>query len=270
MLEEIKSIIRNECIAAARKDTKILEIYDNFFNCLQDERVKINNTKKIKGWGGVQVDQTKFIMPGPLNIFTTNYDNCVEVYFNRKQIDCCNGIISKYGEDILDVDSYNSNQTISINIFKLHGSVDLFKKQRKIRQFKSAGNLQTYLGDEIGEYSIRWPIEFGGYRHVIESPYLDLFRLLRDLAKGDKWWIIIGFSFRDRTICSILNDLLELKAQRERPTILFVDPCPEPVIKRLRKWKYTSLAKTILPIKVKFGAADFSVIFHKDLLKKWT
>ena len=124
------------------------------------------------------------------------------------------------------------------------------------------------MGDDCGEYSIRWPIEFGGYRHVIESPYLDLFRLFRDLARGDNWWVIIGFSFRDRTICSILNDLLELKAKRDRPKVLFIDPKPAPVINRLKKWKYNAIAKNIIPIEVEFGAPDFSTEFHKALVER--
>lgn len=147
----------------------------------------------------------------------------MEVYFHRKQIDFNRGIVKKYGEDIFDVDSYSSLQSQNIKIYKLHGSIDLFQYKGKIRFLSAGGTKKTFLGEECGDYSIRWPVEFGGYRHVIESLYLEMFRLLRDMAKGECWWIIIGFSFRDRSVCSILNDLLELKAIRDRPRTLLID-----------------------------------------------
>jgi len=141
---------------------------------------------------------------------------------------------------------------------KLHGSVDLFQKKGKIRQLDAARAEKTFLGEEYGEESMRWPIEFGGYRHVIESPYLDLFRRLRDAAKAKNWWIIIGFCFRDRTICSLLNDVLRLKPERERPKVLLLDCRPEPTVKRLRDWEYYALADTVHPVEVEFGSKDLS------------
>jgi hypothetical protein len=192
----------------------------------------------------------------------------VEVYFNRKEIDYCRGIVSRYGEDVLDVDSYAAHPTTNVRIYKLHGSVDLFQKKGRTRQLQAPGAEKTFLGDEYGEEVMRWPIEFGGYRHVIESPYLDLFRLLRDTAKVDKWWIIIGFSFRDRTICSILNDVLELKAQRDRPNALLIDAQTEPIVKRLEDWGYHALAETLLPVETEFGTEKLSARLQQVLLAK--
>jgi len=115
---------------------------------------------------------------------------------------------------------------------------------------------------------MRWPIEFGGYRHVIESPYLDLFRRLRDGAKAKDWWIIIGFSFRDRTICSLLNDVLGLKAERKRPNALLLDCHPEPIVKRLEDWGYQALVDTIHPVEAEFGSKDLSTKLHEAFVTK--
>lgn len=265
LLARIKTIIRKECIEAASKDSRIIEVYNDFFNFLRLEEQKMGDER----WGSTQLGRIEgMTFPSDLRVFTTNYDTCMEVYFNRKEIDFSRGIVNRYGEDLFDVDSYESPQAKDIKIYKLHGSVDLFQKKGKIRQLSAAGSEKTFLGEEYGEASMRYPIEFGGYRHVIESPYLDLFRRLRDSAKEKKWWITVGFSFRDRTICSLLNDVLRLKPQRERPNVLLLDRQPQPIVKRLEDWNYHALAETVYPIEVEFGSKDLSARVHEAFLAK--
>jgi hypothetical protein len=264
LLARLKAIIRRECIKASGRDSRIVEVYNDFFTFLQLEERKMTSGH----WGSTQIGRLDEVFPTGLKVFTTNYDTCLEVYFNRREIDFCRGIVNRSGEDILDVDSYEPPRTPDVRIYKLHGSVDLFQKGGKIRQFKAPGTGKTFLGDEYGEESMRWPIEFGGYRHVIESPYLDLFRLLRDAAKADRWWIIIGFSFRDRTICSILNDVLGMKTQRDRPNALLLCAQTEPIVKRLRDWDYHALADTVYPVEVEFGNKDLSAKLHEAFVSR--
>jgi hypothetical protein len=265
LLARLKAIIRRECIKASGKDSRIVEVYNDFFTFLHLEEQKMTPGTN---WGSTQIGRVDEVFPSQLKVFTTNYDTCLEVYFNRREIDFCRGIVNRSGEDILDVDSYEPPRTPDVRIYKLHGSVDLFQKGGKIRQFKAPGTGKTFLGDEYGEESMRWPIEFGGYRHVIESPYLDLFRLLRDAAKADRWWIIIGFSFRDRTICSILNDVLGMKTQRDRPNALLLCTQTEPIIKRLRDWDYHALAETVYPVEIEFGNKDLSAKLHEAFVSR--
>jgi hypothetical protein len=267
LLWKIKAIIRKECIEAASNDSKTLSTYDDFFASLEKERKEMR--PQIPPWGGSQVAHEQMVLPSDLRIFTTNYDNCIEAYFNRKEIDFSRGISSKYGENLFEVDSYDSSpQTREIRIYKLHGSVDLFEKNGKIRQLTAARAERTFLGEEYGNESMRWPIEFGGYRQIIESPYLELFGKFRDAAKAKDWWIIVGFSFRDRTICSLLNDVLGLKPERKRPNVLLLDCHPEPIVRRLEDWGYPTLANTINPIEVEFGSKDLSDKLHEALVAK--
>lgn len=265
LLGKLKAIVRRECIEASTKDYRILEVYNDFFTFLQMELPKMTSGS---AWSSAQIGRVGEVFPSPLKVFMTNYDTCLEVYFNRREIDFCRGIVNRSGEDVLDVDSYEQSRTPDVRIYKLHGSVDLFQKGGRIRQFKAPGTGKTFLGDEYGEESMRWPIEFGGYRHVIESPYLDLFRLLRDAAKADKWWIIIGFSFRDRTICSILNDVLGMKTRRDRPNAFLLCPQTEPIIRRLRDWGYPALADTVYPVEVEFGNKDLSAKLHEAFVSR--
>jgi hypothetical protein len=270
LLTKIKTIIRKECNKAASNDSKILEVYDDFFTFLAEEKRRM-----IQGpspWGTTQIGSSThaLIFPTDLRIFTTNYDQCVETYFNRKEIDFWRGIISRYGDSIFDVDSYESLlvQNMHCKIYKLHGSVDLFQKGDKIRRLEVPRIEEPFLVKEYGEELMRWPIEFGGYRHIIESPDLDLFRRFRDTAKEKKWWIVVGFSFRDRTICSILNDVLRLKPKIERPNVLLLNRHTQPVIERLKDWNYQALVETIVPVEVEFGSKDFSTKLHQVFLDR--
>jgi hypothetical protein len=266
----IKSIIRGECNKAVGKESTIMKVYDDFFTFLDNEN-RMGSKPSHSLWSmtnyGSGEDSRNF--PTDLRIFTTNYDQCVETYLNRRQIEYCGGIIQRFGENVFDVDSYDSppEQNKPCKIYKLHGSVDLFEKEGKIRKLDAPRTDDRFVIKEYGKESMRFPIEFGGYRQIIESPYLDMFRRLRDTAKKENWWIIIGFSFRDRTVCSILNDVLRLKPQRERPTVLLLNRHTDPVLNRLMKWGYEALHDRIYPAEVEFGSKDFTAQLHKVFVK---
>jgi hypothetical protein len=270
LLAKIKTIIRKECNKAVSNDSKILEVFDGFFSDLTE--LKKGMTQVARPWSSTQIDSGThaFTLPTDLRIFTTNYDQCIETYCKQKEIDFSNGVTPRYGDSIFDVDSYdlNAEKIKNCKIYKLHGSVDLFQKQDKIRRLEVPRTEDPFLVKEYGEESMRWPIEFGGYRHIIESPYLDLFRRFRDAAKEKNWWIVVGFSFRDRTICSILNDVLRLKPKRERPNVLLLNRNPQPVTERLKDWNYQALVDTIFPVEVEFGSKDLYTKLHKAFLDK--
>jgi hypothetical protein len=271
LLGRIKSIIRTECNKAVDKQSTIIKVYDDFFSFLNNSNESAGKTgNPLWSTTNYGSGQDPRILPSDLKIFTTNYDQCVETYLNQKQIEYCRGIVPRFGENVFDVDSYDSlsEQNKPCKIYKLHGSVDLFEKEGKIRKLDAPRTDDRFVIKEYGKESMRFPIEFGGYRQIIESPYLDLFRRLRDAAKEKKWWTIIGFSFRDRTVCSILNDVLRLKLKRERPTILFLNPHTEPVLNRLKEWGYEALHDTICSAQVEFGSEHFAAQLHKILVER--
>jgi NAD-dependent SIR2 family protein deacetylase len=245
-LSKLKGVIREECfVAVHEKVDMILEVYDRFLSLASKAPT---SGKHISG-------DEKSYYPSDLKIFTTNYDTCMETYLNRRQISFTQGIVHRYGYNVFDVDSFNDGNTL-VGIFKLHGSVDLFRKNRQIRQL-SAYRYETgitHLGEDFGEEVMRYPLEFGGYQHIIESPFLDLFRLFRDRIKNDVMWILVGSSFRDITICSIMNDVLRSKRVSEYPKILFVNPNAQKIIDRLKEWDMLPLAELINKIEAKFNS----------------
>jgi len=237
LLESVKKIIRNECIKAEEKNKdKILDVYDGFF--------------KIMPQGSYRSGDNKISYPPNLKIVTTNYDRCIETYFRGRQIDFAQDLRERFGCLIFDVSSFNDDGN-RIGLFKLHGSIDLFNIDGEIRQRR--------YGENTGEEIVYYPIEFGGYSHIIESPYLELFYLFRDRIDKcpDNKWVIIGSSMRDRTICSIMNDVIRLKFENQRPRIVFVNP-DETVIERLKSWGFNYLQERMTRdhIKQAFGTSE--------------
>lgn len=253
VLDKLKGIIIATCLDAVRKNLgHVVKVYGSLFKTIKNA---VHSPYISTSGDGLQ-------LPFPLSIITTNYDTCIEAYLHHHQIETNDGITRRYGADLYDVTSYPTEipkPKISLRtpaeILKLHGSIDLFIKKGIIRQYTSFSLEKgiTSFGEDYGEPVLRWPLEFSGYKSLAEVPYLDLFRLFRNRAQNQSRWLFIGSSFRDISICSLLNDVIRLKDMKDRPKIVFVNPSPEPVIERLRNWGFVHLADLLVSVKTPFG-----------------
>lgn len=235
LLQEIKSIIRSECVESERESQdKILNIYDSLFKTMSQ---KLPTSTSGDG---------RVTYPNALKIVTTNYDRCIETYLGQHQIDFAQGLVQRYGNTLFDISTFNDGGMI-VGLLKLHGSIELFNINGIVRR--------KIYEEEIGEEVVYYPVEFSGYQHVIESPYLELFYLFRERINRDNVWIIIGSSLRDRTICSIMNDVIRLKTEGQRPKVVFVNP-DDAVIKRLGEWGFIYLKDRIRQVKEYFGKEE--------------
>lgn len=225
ILGNIKNILRNECRKAEFEyQDKILDVYDRFLEtiCRYVSNHYTSGDKKIS-------------YPNNLKFVTTNYDRCIETFLRKRQIQFVQGLVNKFGHLTLDVSSFNDGSN-RVGLFKLHGSIDLFTIDGMIRR--------KIYEEESGLELVYYPVEFSGYQHIIESPYLELFYLFRERLNQEDTWIIIGSSLRDRTICSIMNDVIRLKTEGEYPKIIFVNP-EVGIIPRLKDWGFPYLADRV-------------------------
>jgi len=248
LLSQSKKMIRKECLVRLKDNkSKLIEIYDNFFH--KGFRSLLERSPKhVSGDGKLKyIPNTK--------IFTTNYDTCVETYLNYHQVEFSDGVVRRYGSNIFDVGSYLGEGS-RVEFFKLHGSIDLFKKDGQIKQFTTASmpaGEVTSFGEEVGEEFLVYPIETSGVRYTTQSPFLELLYLFRKRLSEDRLWIIIGSSCRDFTICSIMNDVLRTQRDKEHPKIILIDPKPEEVLSNLERGDFSNLREQISSIKGKFG-----------------
>lgn len=233
----VKETIVKKCMAPVENlMEKIIKTYDVFFNDL------IVSMRGIIS--SYQSGDKEASYPGNLKIFTTNYDTCIEAYLNKRRIEFDKGLASRHGNQIFDINSYG-NYDVRIGLFKLHGSIDLFRTLdgNMIYHPPSVGKT-TMLGERIGEEVMMYPVESSGYTMSSQSPFLDLFRIFRDMISRDNIWIIVGFSFRDKTIASIFNDVLRVR-DREEIKVIFIDPRSNEIKESLKEKGFPILAEKI-------------------------
>jgi hypothetical protein len=262
LLRGLKNIIRRECLTAVRdRKPLIIETYDRFFDT-------------VSGLTGSSTESPDALrsFPSDLRIFTTNYDTSVETYLNAKHADFTSGVELRWGYLVLNVNAFSGR---AIELVKLHGSIDLFRKNDDVRQLQTYGtdihNQITYLGEDYGEEFMVYPIEPGSLRHVIQSPYSDLYNLLRDRltrenTRPEASWLLIGSSLRDLAIPNIMNEVLRLEKTGERPLIVLIDINPASVLQRLRDNGFATLADRISPLAGKFG--EENVFEHLGAIRR--
>jgi hypothetical protein len=244
LLREIKRVIRTKCLTQVRvKREEILRSYDMFF-------------KSITRYGKeVSSSDTSGMSYPNLSLFTTNYDTCMEVYFNARKVNLFRGVIEKFNEYVFDVSTFIPRKG-NAELIKLHGSVDLFIKDRKIRFLSGAGAMDTsaitYLGDEYGVEFMVYPVESSVSSKLSQSPLIELMYIFRERLNIHNVWVIIGTTFRDLTLVSIMNDVLIQKNEKEYPIVLHINPAAKQINDYLAAKGFELLARIIKPIESSF------------------
>lgn len=166
-----------------------------------------------------------------LNIFTTNYDNLIEMSLEDKHVDYFDGFTGKitsifstnnYGKIVSKQSAINNktSELVSVNLIKLHGSLYWYPNKDKII-FTDFKHRISRLADLINN-----PAEFVSYYEkaflivnpneekynltVLNSTYYDQIRLLsNELDKNNTLLIAFGFSFNDEHLKTVVDRALE-------------------------------------------------------------
>lgn len=244
MLRTIKRIIRTTCLEQVRvKRQEILESYDAFFGAFDG----------VSGRVGSQDGSGKKYPE--LAIFTTNYDTCLETYFNMRKVHHSRGLVIRYGEVVFDGSTYLTQRS-PLDFIKLHGSIDLFVKDRRVRFLPGAGAMDTraitYLGEEYGPEFLIYPVESSVSAELLQSPFMELLNYFRNRLNDSKNWVIMGSTFRDFTLVSIMNDVIMNKDEVDYPTVLHINPLASSINEYILSKGYSYLAKVIKPIDYSF------------------
>lgn len=166
-----------------------------------------------------------------LNIFTTNYDNLIEISLEDKHVDYFDGFTGKinsvfstnnYGKIVSKQSAINNktSELVSVNLIKLHGSLYWYHNDEKIvySDFKSRisqierlkGTPDKFVDFYEKEFLIVNPNEEKFNLTVLNSTYYDQIRLLNnELDKNNTLLIAFGFSFNDEHLKTIIDRALE-------------------------------------------------------------
>jgi hypothetical protein len=206
-----------------------------------DEKVKLTKTKQnydsfLGFWANTISSRSLHIVNKQVNIFTTNFDMCMEDSCERLSISYNDGFAGQINptfrvENFNKIQRYKSLQfdnTSDIplfNIIKLHGSVSWKEKDEKIVYSNGshiADDLESKLGDDFEKgYKKIAVINPNAEKHfetVIDTNYASMLRKFTlELEKENSVLIIIGFSLTDKHIKNLLYGVI-----KSNPTLIVV------------------------------------------------
>lgn len=240
LLSVLGSIEERLTKAKQNKDeTKIYEIEKEFFEaCIlplvdYDNVVKTNPLRNrfIHSLVDIISARHSSVLHKVLNIFTTNYDNLIEISLEEKHVDYFDGFTGKiasvfssnnYGKIVSKQSAVNNktSELVSVNLFKLHGSLYWYRNDNKIifKDFKDRvaqleqlkENPKEFVDYYEKEFLIVNPNEDKYNLTVLNSTYYDQIRLLsNELDKNNTLLIAFGFSFNDEHLKTIIDRALE-------------------------------------------------------------
>lgn len=189
-----------------------------------------------------------------IDVFTTNYDNVIEEYCYERGVELCTGYrefaggrLSFYPDSFSDADN-------QVRLYKLHGSVDLFKLESgDIVRLNSLPNMNTRIhGRRIIERMLIYPVSS---KHYFLEPYLEFLTLLKRKLVETKDCIVVGYSFGDKSIKSIFSDAAKKNKQLR---IILVSLNAE----RVKKEQLEEIMAEIIPTSVAFE--EFEVLGIED------
>lgn len=186
---ELENLIREKCVIDPLKtDLKYLEPIRLFYK---------NNT--------------------PLDIFSVNYDDVIEVFCHRYKYNLEDGF-GLYWEP----ERFEKDKNIHIRLYKLHGSVLWYKTDQgafcKILLQVPYDNRTLVVGEKL-ETLIAYPVA-GKPIHV--APLAYAMNKLRERLENVKQCVVVGYSMRDQHIRDIFIESIRRNPQLK---IILVDPC---------------------------------------------
>lgn len=189
------------------------------------KRVWINNTFKVNDNNKINHLLSFVELANNLNsaIFTLNYDNSLEIACEKTNIDYSIGLskdTNSLGTKTYSLDNYNSD----LNIYKLHGSVDLYISE--ICPDMLFNNVFRYSEEQLQNKNINIldkPAIILGSKNKLtsEAMYLDLLYIFKENLKSAKQIYIIGYSFGDPHINKFIQ---ETYYNYPNKTFCIVDP----------------------------------------------
>lgn len=212
-----------ERLESAQKDV-ILEFYDNKEFILsgfkRDKHLSSELKLFVREMCFIRRERTNYLKPillflkhyKVLDIFSTNYDNCIEEFCDVKGINLVDG---------LDVSGWNveafANLSEGIRLYKLHGSI--IWRQTKEGQYV---RFPAFTTDEIIQQSSGIPmvpfILYPGKKLEYSESGIDILAELKKQLRHVKHVFVIGYSFKDEHI----TKLFQYAAKRNRKLTLFL------------------------------------------------
>jgi hypothetical protein len=164
-------------------------------------------------------------------VFTTNYDNVLCVYANRRGAPRINGELPQNKVGIRKVTNTQmfDRANHGLKIYRLHGYITWFI-DKHTKDIRYSGEVlppgkSSLLGDQPEREAMIFPI---GGKYIYREPYCDMFFYLKELLTTEKLVTVIGYSFRDADVVGLFADALTLNPELK---MILLDPRAKEIIK---------------------------------------
>ena len=101
---------------------------------------------------------------------------------------------------------------------------------------------------EFKEEFMIYPVESSSGGEVVQSPIIELLYIFRKRLSQEKSWVIIGSTFRDLTLASIMNDVIMSKNEANYPKVIHINPEAKKINEYIASKGYGHLAKVMVPV----------------------
>jgi hypothetical protein len=130
--------------------------------------------------------------------------------------------MDKQSIPVLNLDNYRPPSEKGFGYIALHGSLDLVKQSRPkgsgaYNEINKIHDPIIYFSDNVEVLQnlfIIYPLEAIGYEESVKSPYLDMLNIFKKAFDDENVIFIIGYSLRDPTIGSILEEIIVNKIRK--------------------------------------------------------
>ncbi|MFZ0511001.1 MAG: SIR2 family protein [Candidatus Nitrosopolaris sp.] len=134
-----------------------------------------------------------------MDIFSTNYDVCIEQFCKLNNKECVNGFNPKWDPEVV----FN-NPHMDVRLYKLHGSVTWYRTEQG--EYESSNILIKDMKVELATRQEAIPfIVYPGKKLQYNEPTIDILVELKRQLKDVKYVFVIGYSFKDEHISKIFR-----------------------------------------------------------------
>jgi hypothetical protein len=236
MSQRIKDYIVRKCFISEEEIiTNIMSIYGQFFQSL----AQTFNLPYCDPKGRLECPA--------IDVFTTNYDNVIELYAKRNGVRIYDGYREQVTGYYVFEPEYYETSVAALRLYKLHGTVTYAKldsgEVERLTLIPKKGPLVI-----AGRKAFPDLIYPGMHRYLAREPQLELLNLLKKKLLFCRICIVVGYSFRDPNIRQLFTDVCR---KNNSLKIYLISPHADRIIKE----KNLDTSRFI-PVKKRFEKLD--------------